>query len=40
MAKKKERSAREMRSIRIQQIVFVIVSLMIVLAMVLSLVAY
>lgn len=40
MAKKKEPSKREMRNLRLQQIVFIAISVIIVLAMVLSLVAY
>lgn len=38
MAKKKERTRREMRSLRAQQIIFVAISIMIILVMVLSLV--
>jgi hypothetical protein len=40
MAKKKQPSKREMRNLRIQQVVFILVSLMIVLAMVLSLIKF
>ena len=38
MAKKKQMSKREKRKLRAQQIVFIIISLMIVLAMVLSMI--
>jgi hypothetical protein len=40
MAKKKQPSKREMRNLRIQQVIFILVSLMIVLAMVLSLIKF
>jgi len=40
MAKKKQPSKREMRNLRVRQVVFILVSLMIVLAMVLSLIKF
>jgi predicted nucleic acid-binding Zn ribbon protein len=39
MAKKKQMSKRQKRSLRAQQIVFIVISIMIVLAMVLSMIA-
>lgn len=39
MAKKKELSKREMRNLRIQQVVFVIIGLFVILSMVIALVA-
>ena len=38
MAKKSTRSKRELRSLRIQQLIFVMIGIMVILAMVLSLV--
>jgi predicted nucleic acid-binding Zn ribbon protein len=39
MAKKSTRSNRELRNLRVQQLIFVLIGIMVILAMVLSLVA-